>query len=137
MKINGWPVVDATHGIKLTISERDVSNGKTKNPGSCAAALACQRLFHTADSRVHIGRVYIKNEKKKCWVRYFTPRSLRTEIIAFDRGGAFEPGEYTLAKSNPADRLGAFRKTGPKTGKAKKRAHYHTTVGIRQHGANR
>lgn len=29
-------------------------------------------------------------------MRYFTPEALRTEIVAFDRGGTFQPGEYEL-----------------------------------------
>lgn len=95
MEINGKKVVDATSKVKILITKRDATEGDNKNPSSCAAARAVKRdIPECISARVHIGRVYV--EQKDKWVRYFTPDALRTEIIAFDRGGTFQSGEYEL-----------------------------------------
>jgi hypothetical protein len=95
MEIAGKKVVDAKRSAKILITKRDVVAGDNKNPSSCAAALAAKRdVPECLSARVHIGRVYIEHKDK--WVRYFTPEALRTEIVAFDRGGSFQPGEYVL-----------------------------------------
>lgn len=89
----GLPVRDATHSVILHVQPRDISGSKSKKPGGCAAARAIKRE-QGAEARVHLGRVYVKRGKH--WDRYMTPRNLRDEIIAFDRGGVFEPSEVTL-----------------------------------------
>src|SRR5882672_10461302 len=93
MEINGKKVVDARTSAKIAITDHDVKDGANKNPSGCAAALAAKRdVKDCISARVHIGRVYIEMPTR--WVRYMTPESLRTEIIAFDRGGTFQPGQY-------------------------------------------
>ncbi len=136
MKIAGKPVIDAKRPARIRINTRDVKRGAVKDPGSCAAALACMREFHCTDARVHLGRTYVKMGDH--WRRYQTPQSLRAEIVAFDRGGKFAPGEYTLAK--PSKKTSGRRQGSDKDtrkGKYKWRAPYHVTIGVRQHGANR
>lgn len=135
MKINGVNVVDASKKIVLHISPRDVAKGDNKNPSACAAAQACLRQLHADDARVHIGRTYLKIDNK--WVRYRTSKALRSEIVAFDRGGKFMPGEYTLEPMPPSDRLGRKKEKGPKLQKRGPRRRYHIVAGIREHGANR
>lgn len=91
MEINGKKVVDAKAPAKIAITEHDTKVGANKIPSQCAAALAAMRdVKDCISARVHIGRVYIETPKR--WVRYMTPEALRTEIIAFDRGGTFQPG---------------------------------------------
>jgi hypothetical protein len=46
------------------------------------------------ESRVHLGCTYLRFGKK--WLRYATPPSLKAEIISFDRGGGFYPGDFRL-----------------------------------------
>jgi hypothetical protein len=102
MEIAGKKVVDAKRPAKIVITERDAKVGDNKNPSSCAAALAAKRdIPECLSARVHIGRVYI--EQKDKWVRFMTPDSLRSEIIAFDRGGSFQPGEYELKAPAPSE----------------------------------
>lgn len=142
MPINGLPVKDATKKVAITITPLDIKKGDSKNPGMCAAAQACKRQLGVEDARVHIGNVYIKQGKQ--WTRFKTPRSLRGEIIAFDRGGKFMPGEYILTPHSPTSRLDARKKKparwqsgakkSNKRGKGNKR---HTVLGIRMRGANR
>jgi hypothetical protein len=141
MKIDGVPVEDAAKPVKLHITKADVNKGNNKDPGGCAAAQACMRELGAEAARVHIGRTYLKLGKK--WVRFHTPPALRSEIIAFDRGGTFEPGEYYLAPMQPTKKAG--KRQGSKAGDrratrkapAKARAKHHTVTGIRAHGANR
>jgi hypothetical protein len=155
MEINGKKVVDATKPIKIKISQRDATEGATKDPGDCAAARAAKRdVPNCISARVHVGRVYV--EQKDKWVRYFTPDALRTEIVAFDRGGTFQPGEYELkapseheseegrAKARKDARIGKVKrgrlgnaptKHPRKTLVAKIKR--HEVSGVRPKGANR
>lgn len=152
MEIAGKRVVDATKPVTITITTRDVANGDNKNPSSCAAARAAKHsIAECIGARVHIGRVYIEQDKK--WVRYNTPDSLKQEIIAFDRGGTFAPGEYTLRplsiNETPEGRRRARADEGPRgsgtTGAARNRRKKlivakikrHEVSGIRPKGANR
>lgn len=142
MAINGLPVKDATKKLVLHITPKDIERGNTKNAGMCAAALACKRQLDVEDARVHIGNIYIK--QKDHWLRYQTPRSLRAEIIAFDRGGKFMPGDYTVSPHSPNERLEARRKkasrwqgSGPKDKPKKPSKKRHQVLGIRHTGANR
>jgi hypothetical protein len=143
MEINGAKVVDATKPLTIEILPKDIQKGNNKDPGACAAAQACLRQLHATAARVHIGRTYLMIDKK--WLRFNTPRSLRSEIIAFDRGGAFAPGEYTLKPLQPSERAkrgkraGSADKTdrnGRRNTKKRPRAK-HVVTGIREHGANR
>ncbi len=147
MEINGKKVIDATKPVTITITARDVANGDNKNPSGCAAARAAKHsIAECISARVHIGRVYIEQDKK--WIRYNTPDSLKQEIIAFDRGGTFAPGEYTLRPLSVGE--GRRRNAeGPRgsgtTGAARNRRKKlmvakikrHDVTGIRPKGANR
>lgn len=143
MAINGVPVKDASKKITLRITSLDVKRGQTKDAASCAAAQACRRQLHVEDARVHVGCIYIKQKDGKAWLRYRTPQALRSEIIAFDRGGKFMPGEYSLAPFVGEGTLEARAKKpsrwqgGGKPKKPKLAIKRHKTLGIRHYGANR
>ncbi len=98
--IEGLPVRNLKHKIRLTISDEDCKKGAKKAPGSCAAALAATRQIpHCHEARIHIGRVFLKmgnGNRKLYWLRGKTTGALRTEIATFDRGGTFEPGIYDI-----------------------------------------
>lgn len=144
MEINGKKVVDASKPITIHITPRDAVEGANKNPSSCAAARAVKRdVVDCVSARVHIGRVYVETATK--WLRYSTPPALRTEIIAFDRGGTFAPGDYKLAVPEKRERdLKAPGPTGNKKSASKKRnkvliakVKRHEVTGIRPKGATR
>jgi hypothetical protein len=119
MEIAGKKVVDAKRPVKIVITERDTKDGDNKNPSSCAAALAAKRdVPDCISARVHIGRVYIEHRDK--WVRYMTPESLRTEIVAFDRGGSFQPGDYVLKAPSPTETIEGKREYNRKKRNADK-----------------
>lgn len=140
MQIDGTKVVDAKKPLTLHITTGDVKKGANKNPSSCAAAQACLKLPGVTQARVHIATTYIKVHDK--WLRFRTPGALRSEIVAFDRGGKFEAGEYTLKPMPPALKLGTgakgsdTSKNKPRSAKKKARS-YHHVKGLRPRGANR
>lgn len=133
-EIDGIPVIDAKKSIQLEINERDVKFADKKEPADCAAARACRRSLHAIEARIHLGRVYIRMNKGN-WNRYITSRPLRAEIIAFDRGGAFEPGEYSLLAPGPNKKLTGKRKGGIKPfirgASNKKRRKPHVVTNVR------
>lgn len=141
MEIAGLKVVDATKPLKITISKADVAKGDTKDPGACAAARAAVRSGECTEARVHIGRTYLKVKTpsgRAAWRRYLTPKSLRTEIVAFDRGATFAPGEYTLVPLPPATRKARGTAHGSDTNKNNHRPKiarikHHKVSGVR-HG---
>jgi hypothetical protein len=136
MKIDGKPVKDADEKIVLHITRTDVAAGAKKNADSCAAAKALCREHQCEAAKVHMSRAYIKKRGK--WIRYEVTPALRNEVLAFDRGGTFEPGEYILLPPRPVSRLGAPRKTkrvetrkGGHDSKGKLKRPYHVATGVR------
>ena len=130
-QIDGLPVVDAKKPLKLEITRADCKLATRKNPGCCAVAKACGRELKITGVRVHLSRLYLL--AGKAWTRYIVHSSLRQEIIAFDRGGKFQPGIYTFAAPEPSRRIGAKIKTGPKLTKGKPRTvrSYNSVKGVR------
>jgi hypothetical protein len=137
MQIAGKPVKDSRKRLTIHITKNDVEKGDVKDPGACAAARCIKRELGVKDVRVHIGRTYV--DMGDHWLRYRTSKGLRTEIVAFDRGGSFEPGEYDLVQIPPQDQFDHKRKKapGPKIARRKIARHIHVTAGVRERGANR
>jgi hypothetical protein len=130
-EIDGKPVFDAKKPLILTVNRNDVAKADAKEPADCAVARACRRELHAKEVRVHLGRVYVRLNEGN-WTRYITPKAMRSEIIAFDRGGAFEPGEFRLAAPEPSKALGK-RRGGSKPFKrsGKKRTAPHVVTNVR------
>lgn len=130
MTIDGLPVYDANKSVTITITPADVRKGRSKHPDACAAAVACKRQFHVQEAIVHVGRAYLR--QKDHWLRYLVPASLRSEIVAVDRGGIFKPGEYTLKKMQPSRTYDKSRDAGKRKGPKKQRLPYHLTAEVRR-----
>ena len=132
--IRGKKVINAKRRVTLQISAHDARTGASKEPQSCAAAKAAMRgVPNCVEAKIHIGRAYLLDKKHDKWVRYKTSDALRSEIIAFDRGGKFEPGEYDLIPLAPSDikphsRGRASKGTG---GIAKSARKLHLVKGVR------
>ena len=116
-QIDGFPVVDAKRPLKLEVTRADCNAATRKNPGCCAVAKACGRELKIKGVRVHLSRLYLL--AGKTWTRYIVHNSMRSEIIAFDRGGKFQPGVYTFAAPSPSKLIGSKIKKGPKLTKGK------------------
>lgn len=126
----GLPVVDASKDVVLHIKKCDIDGSKKKDPLNCAAARAGKREFGT-EVKVFLSRMYVKNSKN--WVRYLTPNNAAREIVSFDRGSAFIPGEYLFKRASPGQQLGHYasnrdKKTGTHSNK---RRHRHITEDVR------
>lgn len=103
--IDGLEVRNLEKSIALHISPADCKVGKSQKPNACAAALALARQVPgCTEARVHINRVFLKINNKY-WLRGKAPAALRSEIVAFDRGGRFEPGEYHVNPISPSEKL--------------------------------
>lgn len=100
--IDGKPVLDAKRPITLNITKGDIDKADRKEPADCAVARACRRELHAKEVRVHLARIYVRMNDGN-WQRFMTPKAMRSEIIAFDRGGSFEPGEFVLTPPTGRD----------------------------------
>ncbi len=137
-QIDGKPIIDATSPVTLEISPGDIAKADRKEPLDCVVARACRRDLHAKEVRVHLSRIYIRFGSGS-WQRFMTPPHMRSDIIAFDRGGTFPPGTYILNPPPPARKATGKRKgTEPKHTQArnnpnrKKRVrHYHVTEDVR------
>lgn len=130
----GLPVVDAPEGkgITLTVTKADVNGSTKSDPANCAAARAGQRELKR-EVHVFLSRAYVKDTDKKRWVRYITPEAASREIISFDRGSSFVPGEYTFKAATKWQKLGMERgeSTRPGTGKPQTNPR-HVTAEVRE-----
>lgn len=126
----GLPLVDAAEDVALAISKHDTTTSRKKDPSSCAAALAGRREFHT-DVRVYMSRMYVLDKKNKRWIRFVTPMSVQKEIVSFDRGATFEPGEYVFKAPQKTQVLGHERRGGEDTRTGKKKRAHRMTANVR------
>lgn len=127
-------MTDASKSFQFTITQADINKAKPMDPYECAAACALKRQGF-AEAIVMRATTYINHGTRRNpnWVRYATPQSLQREIIALDRGGSMEPGDFTMQAFSPARRLGAqkWRLQGKRKGNTKPRYH-HITPNIRE-----
>jgi hypothetical protein len=98
-RIGGLPIRNLKKALVLNITENDCRKGNKKTPNSCAAALSAKRLPGVSEARIYLNRVMLKIGR--VWYRGVTPKGLRTEIVSFDRGGKFHPGEFTIGAISP------------------------------------
>src|SRR5258708_23834475 len=70
-------------------------------------AQAVRRLVGVEDVRIFKSRAFVK--LNGTWFRYIVPPAVYREITAFDRGAAFEPGEYYLRPPSKNERLGTHQ----------------------------
>ena len=111
-RVGGRDVIDAKKSIEIEVTEQDTKHADHRNHTNCVMARACMKQEGT-DAIVHVSRIYLKVKDKDLWIRYGVDGTLRTEIIAFDRGGYFAPGIYKLHKLQPCKRLGADKRKRP------------------------
>ena len=97
-------VQDAPRTIRVQVSRDDVKSSRLKDHTGCAMAEACKRQLPIDGVVVSRSIVYLIKGKKA--LRYILPEAVQKEIVAFDRGGKFMPGAYTLQAPSPYQRLG-------------------------------
>lgn len=130
--IDGLPIVDAKRPMRLEVTKRIVDKADPKKPASCALAQACKAKEGVAEVRIHLTRAYVRLDGSRQWTKYLVTQRLRQEIVVFDRGGKFAPGEYHLLAVQPSKRIGADKRKRPgkklRTGKTRP---YHHAYDVR------
>lgn len=130
-------IEDGEIDITLSIEAGDIRRAEAGNPMNCAAARAIKRQYRVAEAVVMRSRTYINHGSKSqpAWRRYLTPESLSREIVAIDRGGHFEPGDYRITAPSQSQKLGAWRSGQSKNKRASRkttRPYRHVTASIRE-----
>lgn len=98
-------VTDAHKSAVIEVTKADARPAGRNKHQDCAVAVACKRKFHL--DGVVISRAIAYLIKKKTATRYLVPQGVQRELIAFDRGGKFYPGEYELQKPSGKQKLGS------------------------------
>jgi hypothetical protein len=124
-------VEDADEDLEIHVTANDCKGAKAKSASNCAMARACRRTFDGAI--ISVSSAYIIKGKKA--MRFKVPARIAREIISFDRGHRFMPGEYKLNAPTGTNRLGSINKnhgqSGERSGK-EVRQRRHFTQGIRE-----
>jgi hypothetical protein len=118
-------VKNATGPVTIEVTPRDVANSKRKRHSECAMATACKRAMHLDGVIVSIHTAFLI--KGEVATRYKVSSPVSREVVSYDRGSGFAPGEYRLHV--PHYRNGKAR--GPHKTAGRKRKAYHLTTGIR------
>lgn len=122
-------VKDATKAVRIEVTKADVRTSAVKSHKGCAMAVACKRKMHL--DGVVISRSIAYLVKENLATRYEVPAALAREVVAFDRGGSFETGEYQLKKPHAYIAMGTSRKTGKRDGSKPAQSPRHVTANIR------
>lgn len=128
--IDGKPCFDAKKPIVLHITKQDVARANVKKPDTCAVAQTCLRKKGVKEVRIHLSRAYVRFNATN-WQRFMVPTALRSEIVSFDRGGRFSPGDYSLYAPEPSKKLGADKRKRPSAPKGNRRRKYHQLTDVR------
>jgi len=97
-------VTDASRNAVIEVTKKDVDSSKIKKHAECAMAVACKRKFHV--DGVVISRTVAYLVKGKRARRFHLPESVSREVVSFDRGAGFAPGNYELAAISPSNKMG-------------------------------
>jgi hypothetical protein len=89
-------VTDATKPLEIVVTAQDDKVSRKLDHAGCAMAVACKREFKLDGAIVSRCVAYLVKGDEA--VRYDVPERATREVISFDRGGGFNPGEYTLQK---------------------------------------
>src|SRR5437764_848305 len=127
-------VIDSDESISISVTEKDTSSARKKDPSSCAMAKACCRQ-EKLDGAI-IGLSYSYLIKGALAVRFRTPNTVQREITSFDRHHDFATGaNYRLSRVCDSQKLGHQwgRKSTRKGTKASslQYTHTHFTANIR------
>lgn len=106
-------VKDGPKTIRVIVSKDDVTSSKLKEHTGCAIAEACKRQLPIDSVVVSRSVAYLIKGIKA--TRYILPKSAQREIMAFDRGGRFMPGTYTLQAPDDYQKLGVKHRRLPST----------------------
>jgi hypothetical protein len=112
-------VKDAKKHLVIKVTEKDIKQAQQKDHIDCAMAVACKKGQGADGVIMAIKTAYIIKDDQA--VRYKLPERTAREIVAFDKGGRFSPGEYELKAPSKFQKLGASTRPSGKKPYKKKR----------------
>lgn len=86
-------VKDAKDPLSFTVTDTD-AKAVRKDHQKCAVAEACRREYDIDGVIISRSTAYLV--KGRTATRYHIPQRVAIEIVSFDRGGGFAPGDYEL-----------------------------------------
>jgi hypothetical protein len=123
-------VEDGRDDVLVEVTSRDVAWAARKNHNHCALARACEKMVGV-DGAI-ISRVCAYLIAGSTAIRYHLSTAAAREIMAFDRGAGFAPGEYLLKAVPKSNRFGVRSPKAGRPSKApKERRRWHLTKGLR------
>lgn len=122
-------VSDATGTVDVSVTAADDKASRKKDHAECAMAMACKREMKLDGVIVSRKTAYLI--KGGTATRYELPESTSREVVSFDRGSGFAPGDYHLRPPSESRRLGAITGGGGPTKTTRKIRRVHHTAGIR------
>ncbi len=125
-------VTDSDNDLEIEVLERDIRAAAKKNHTECAMAVACKRAEHADGVIISVNTAYVIKGNEA--TRFKVPQSIAREVVSFDRGSQFGPGDYALKSPRKSQRLGARQERSPSTATRPlktKRRKPHVTEGVR------
>lgn len=124
-------VVDADRGAKIEVMPADSTSRGIKNHEACALAVACKRQMNLDGVIISRSKAYLV--KGRVARRFNLSPSASREVVSFDRGAGFAPGEYLLSPIGPKARLGVRQGSGKdqSTGNGPNKKFRHLTANVR------
>ena len=123
-------VEDARCHAEVTVTAADEKASKKMDHDSCAMAVACKRELKVDGVIISRKTAYLIKGTKA--TRYELPESVSREVVSFDRGGGFAPGDYNMRPPSESRRLGVMRGgNGARNGNGKPIRRQHKTSNIR------
>ena len=104
---NVTKVRDADEDLLINVTDRDDKTSKRKSHGECAMAVALKRQEKATSVIISARTAYVIKGKEA--IRYKVPEAASKEVVSFDRGAGFAPGDYKLKAQPKSGRLGAYR----------------------------
>lgn len=110
----GVPVRDADSDLLIFVSEDDVREATPGDPESCAASLACKRLYGSTGVEFFHKAAYVDlpdpdDHNRRVVMRFILPKRTSEMIETLDGGGTPSPGGYKLKAPTVSQGLEAQR----------------------------
>jgi hypothetical protein len=121
---NVTEVKDASKDLIFKVTETDVRKARHKDHLECVLARACKRSFGVS-TIMALKTCYIIQGNTA--IRYKVPERAAREIVAFDRGASFSPGEYRFKAPSKREKLGVSHRPSGKKPYKKSVKRYRTS----------
>lgn len=92
-------VVHAKTAVKVEVSPKDCTEGKSYQTSECALAKAARRQFKADGVAIRLTDSFVVQGDTA--TRFKTPESVKRELVSFDRHKDFASGTYYLSPAPP------------------------------------